>query len=207
MVRIVKKPDVRRAEIIKAARDLFQTRDYEHTTMQDVMDELDIAKGTIYHYFKSKEELLEAVIQDIVDQAVDYMQSVVDNAGGNALEKIQLLVAAGKMAQENDKILEQIHHPGSAGMHVRLLAVTFTKQAPLYAKLFQQGCDEGLFQTETPLESAEFILTAIQFLTDQGISSWSDEDLYRRAKAIPVLIERILNAKPGSFRFLLSQIS
>jgi AcrR family transcriptional regulator len=58
MVRTVKKPDVRKAEILKAARHLFQTKDYESTTMQDVINALGIAKGTIYYYFKSKEDLL-----------------------------------------------------------------------------------------------------------------------------------------------------
>ncbi len=58
MVRTVKDPEVRKTEIIKSARRFFQTRDYDKTTMQDVMVELGIAKGTIYYYFKSKEELL-----------------------------------------------------------------------------------------------------------------------------------------------------
>ena len=59
MARIVKKPEERRQEIIEAARELFQAKDYEKTTMRDVMDKLGIAKGTIYHYFRSKEDLLE----------------------------------------------------------------------------------------------------------------------------------------------------
>jgi AcrR family transcriptional regulator len=203
MVRIVKKPDVRRAEIIKTARNLFQIRDYDKTTMQDVMVELGIAKGTIYHYFKSKEELLEAVIEDIVDEAVVKMQTVIDNATGNVYEKIAKLIEAGRKADENDVMLEVLHHPGNSGMHARLLAATLVKQAPLYARLFQQGCDEGLFQTNTPLETAEFILSAVQFLTDRGIYPWKDEDLMRRAQALPVLLETQLNAKPGSFQFIL----
>ena len=68
MVRTVKKPEIRRQEIIQAAHKIFSTKGYEKTTMKDVMDELEIAKGTIYHYFKSKEDLFEAV----VDQTVDY---------------------------------------------------------------------------------------------------------------------------------------
>ena len=40
------------------------------------------------------------------------------------------------------------------------------KLAPLYGELIKQGCDEGIFHTQTPLESAEFILSGAQFLTD-----------------------------------------
>lgn len=206
MVRIVKKPTERRSDIIQAARHLFQTKDYEKTTMQDVMDTLCIAKGTIYHYFKSKEALLEAVIEDIVDKSIVEMEKVIKNAKGNALERIQFLIEKGNMAKDNANILDHLHRRGNEAMHTRLLAKTLVKQAPLYGKLIEQGCDEGLFHTETPLECAEFILSAIQFLTDLGIYPWSQEDLTRRVQAFPRLIEQQLKAPPGSFQFMLNQM-
>jgi AcrR family transcriptional regulator len=202
MVRIVKKADVRKAEIIQAARSLFQTKDFDNTTMQDVMEVLGIAKGTIYHYFKSKEELLEAVIVDMGDESIERMQAVIQDAQGNALEKFKYLIQAGNISAENDAILEHLHSSGNRDMHVRLLADALLKQAPLYAKLIQQGIDEGIFQTDAPLECAEFILSAIQFMTDEGIYPWSQEDLLRRVQAIPSLIEAQLQAPAGSFQFI-----
>ena len=206
MKRIVKKPTERRAEIIKTARDLFLAKDYDKTTMQDIMDTLDIAKGTIYHYFKSKEALLEAVIEDIVDRSIEQMQTLVKEAKGNALQKMELLSKAGNIAEDNKTMLEQIHKPGNNAMHSRLLGATLLKQAPLYAELIQQGCDEGIFKTQTPLECAEFIISAIQFLTDMGIYPWTPKDLHRRIQAFPKLVEQLLQAPPGSFQFLKLQM-
>jgi AcrR family transcriptional regulator len=54
MKRIVKKPAERRKEIIQAARELFQEKDYDSVTMQGVMEKLNIAKGTIYCHQQSK---------------------------------------------------------------------------------------------------------------------------------------------------------
>ena len=68
MTRIVKKAGERRKEIIRAARKLFRTKEYDKTTMQELMDKLNIAKGTIYHYFSSKEELLDAVVEELVNE-------------------------------------------------------------------------------------------------------------------------------------------
>ena len=206
MTRVVKKFEDRRADIVKAARRLFQTKEYDKTTMQDVMDALGIAKGTIYHYFKSKEALLAAVIEDIVDQNIHQMQMLVKEANGNALEKMKLLVKTGSIAEENKTLLDHLHQPGNDAMHTRLLAATLIKQAPLYAELIQQGCDEGLFTTEAPLECAEFILSGIQFLTDVGIYPWAQKDLSRRILAFPKLIEQQLQAPPGSFQFLAEQM-
>lgn len=201
MVRIVKNASQRRSEIVEAARHLFQTKEYEKATLQDVMDRLGIAKGTIYHYFKSKEELLEAVVDDVVSRQLEAMEALVKKAKGNALQKMKLLIAAGKDATAAS-VLEHLHKKGNEAVHARLLAATLIKQAPLYAKLIQRGCEEGIFRTDTPLECAEFILTAVQFLTDLGIYPWTKEDLARRAKAFPKLLEQQLQAKPGSFKFM-----
>jgi AcrR family transcriptional regulator len=206
MVRIVKKAEVRRQEIVLAARQLFHTKGYEQTTMQDVMDQLGIAKGTIYHYFKSKEELLEAVVENIVEEDLARKQKLMKEAHGNAIERTRILMRAGNMADDHAEIMEGLHNPGNLGMHIRQLAVTLMKQAPLYGDLIQQGCEEGLFQTEHPLECAEFILSAIQFLTDMGIHPWTQEDLIRRAMAFPPIIETLLKAPQGSFQFMLEQI-
>lgn len=205
MARIVKKFADRKADIVKAAGHLFQSKEYDKTTMQDVMEALGVAKGTIYHYFKSKEALLEAVIEDVVDRNMSKMQAIVKEARGNALQKMKLLVATGRVSERNENILEQLHKPGNSGMHCRLLAEILTRQAPLYAEVIQQGCEEGIFKTEAPLECAEFILSGIQFLTDIGIYPWTPEALSRRMLAFPKLIEQQLRAPKGSFDFINEQ--
>jgi AcrR family transcriptional regulator len=206
MTRIVKKPEERRQEIISAARELFQEQQYEKTTMKDVMDKLGIAKGTIYHYFISKEELLEAVVEQTGDEYVAAMQTLLDGTEGNALERFQILIAAGNIAEDEEHLLDQLHRPGNVGMHTRQLAITISKLAPLYASVIQQGCEEGIFQTEYPLECAEFLLSGVQFLTDIGMHPWSEADLIRRVIAFPTIVETQLQAPRGSFSFLAEQI-
>lgn len=206
MARIVKKPAERRQEIIAAARELFQTQDYETTTMRDVMDKLGIAKGTIYHYFRSKEDLLEAVIATMLAENNAHMQDLLAATEGDALAKIRVLITAGNQADDHDALLTDLHRPGNVGMHSRLLARAIEQQAILYANVFQQGVEEGVFTTDHPLECAEFLLAGIQFLTDVGIYPWPQEDLLRRAMAFPALVEAQLQAPAGSFNFLIEEL-
>ncbi len=203
MIRTVKKASERRSDIIAAARFLFQTKEYDKTTMQDVIEMLGIAKGTIYHYFPSKEALLEAVVEDLVNTNIELLQSRIQKMEGNALEKLRVLIKGSNMAEANENILEGLHKPGNEALHTRLLAVTIAKQAPLYAMLIEQGCKEGIFHTEAPLECAEFILAGIQFLIDRGIYAWTQEDVKRRLQAFPRLIEQQLKAAPGSFQSII----
>lgn len=205
MARIVKNPDDRRLEIIRAARELFQTKDYSKTTMQDIMVKLNIAKGTIYHYFSSKEELLEAVVEDLVDQELKRKEELLNSDKVKnlpALEKLKMIISDDSLADENDGILDSLHHPENTEMHTKQLGRYIIKLAPLWASIFRQGCDEGVFNIEHPLECAEFILAGVQFLTDKGFYPWTDSQLGRRISAFTSLLEAQLGALPGSLSFI-----
>lgn len=203
MTRTVKKPDERKQEIISIAAKLFLEKEYEKTTMEDIVKELEIAKGTVYHYFKSKDELLDAVVDSTVESYISDLESVLSKAKGSALERIRMLIQSANVSNEQSEMLQQLHKPGNVALHTRQLAVIFKKMAPLLAQLIDEGCKEGIFKTDFPLEVAEIFLTGIQFLTDSGIYPWTSEEIQRRAKAIPVLIEVQLNAPKGSFDFIM----
>ncbi len=204
MARVVKDAASRREEIVATAGMLFLTNGYDRTTMRDVMDRLQVAKGTIYHYFRSKEELLDAVIADLVEQSTRAMADVLARTTGNGLERLRQLVeqSVAEEALQRREMIEHLHQPANNGMHIRLNAGIVTSQAPLYGVLIEQGCEEGIFKTAYPLESAEFILAAVQFLTDVGFYPWDEEQLARRVAAFPMLIESLLGAPAGSFTFL-----
>ena len=205
MTRIVKKADIRREEIISAARVLFQTRDYEKATMQELIETLNIAKGTLYYYFSSKQELLEAVIENIIDEEFEKKEKLLkffSNGGTGAIEKLKILIEGSDVADENEKILETLHHPENIEMHTKQLGRYIARLAPLWASVLTEGCDEGVFKAEYPLEYAEFILAGIQFLTDPGFYPWSSDQLERRRMAFPFLVETIMGAIEGTFDFL-----
>lgn len=203
MVRIVKKPEERRREIISASRLLFLSQGYDNTTMHDIMMKLKIAKGTTYHYFRSKEELLDAVVEEMVNEYLGVIEKALRECKGNAFEKMRTLVTAGRIVSPSTShMIDALHRSDNREMHARLLAVTIVKLAPFYAQVISQGCEEGSFHVDYPLECAEVLLAGIQFVTDIGCHPWSHEDLERRMQAIPSLIESQLKAPKGAFDFL-----
>jgi len=205
MIRLVKKPDIRRQEIVSASRALFLSQGYDHTTMQDIITKLQIAKGTIYHYFKAKEELLDAVVEDMVSEYVAGIEKALKGQQGNALDKMRVLITAGQIADTQKDTLDKLHASGNRRLHAHLLAVTISKLAPFYARIITQGCEEGLFRVEHPLECAEMLLAGIQFVTDIGFYPWTKGDLKRRFQAIPALFENQLNAPKNTFNFLTNE--
>jgi hypothetical protein len=145
-------------------------------------------------------------VEDIIDEDIAHREALLEATPGNALDRMRVLLTSDSMADEHGQLLNHLHNPSNVGMHTRLMAVAVERQARLFESLIRQGYDEELFDTEHPLECAEFLLAGVQFLTDMGIYPWKEEDLVRRAMAFPELIEAQLNAPEGSFRFRAEQL-
>ena len=199
MTRTVKKPSERHKEIIDLATKLFWEKDYEKTSMNQIVSELGIAKGTVYHYFKSKEELMFAVIEKEVKSYVEMVQEEMKKAPKDAVKKFIYLINLGQKT-ETSKI-DHLHRPGNNILHTRLLARLITEFAPIYAKVIEEGCNEGAFKVKHPLETAELLLSS-SFMVDVGFFPWDERTLERRTKAYPSLIEAQLGASPNTFKNL-----
>lgn len=209
MAKTVKKPDERREEIIQAARELFGSKEYDKATMAELMKTLNIAKGTIYHYFPSKEALLEAVVESLINEELAKKKALVEECRQqqlDAVHTIRKLATEDHMAEEHADILDALHQPGNVVVHARQLGRYLIQLAPIYAAVIRDGCDQGLFQTSHPLECAEFLLAGIQFLTDVGFYPWKNEEIGRRMAAFPSLLEDLLRAPEGSFDFLRERV-
>lgn len=200
--RIVKEPDVRRREIIDTAMKLFLEKGYEQTSTADVMKALAIAKGTIYHYFRSKEDLMQAVVDQMADDFVQRRLEAIEAVEGNAIMKIQALFAREHESASEASAVEHLHADKNVRLHTRLLAVLVEKLAPPFGDLIREGCDEGLFTNEHPRETAEILLAGIQFLTDDGVYPWDAATITRRSHAFPSIVESMLRAPGGSFAWL-----
>src|SRR5438128_3469885 len=91
MTRIVKEKEyaVRRNAILDVAQLLVYTKGYEQMTIQDILDDLQISKGAFYHYFDSKQALLEALIERLLEEIVQHILPIVHDPHLPALEKLQ----------------------------------------------------------------------------------------------------------------------
>ena len=150
MGRIVKAPAERRREIVAMAQKMFLEKEYEATSLNDVVSALGVAKGTIYHYFKSKEELLGAVVANMTTEFLEMVKSKMGEQQGDALAKLKKLSLAVNVASEWQNTVNQLHQPGNMGLHVRLLAALVQGLAPMMAEIIVQGCEEGVFKCSHP---------------------------------------------------------
>ena len=71
--RIVKPPGQRREELLDCAQALFLARGYDNTTINDVIARAGVSKGAFYHYFTSKEAMLEALAERFARRSLEQL--------------------------------------------------------------------------------------------------------------------------------------
>ena len=74
----MKEAEERKKEILDIAEQLFIEKGFDNTSTNDILREIGIARGTLYYYFKSKEEILDAVIDRITNQLVEKSKEIFD---------------------------------------------------------------------------------------------------------------------------------
>jgi AcrR family transcriptional regulator len=206
---------VRREAFLDVAQQLIMTKGYEQMSVQDLLDSLEASRGAFYHYFDSKLELLEAVVDRFADTAMATITPILDDPELPALRKLERVFAgiARFKAEQKEFILalmDVMNSDGNALFREKLRRLSADRLWPILSAVVRQGVDEGFFKTETPDETARVImlmmqsyqdLAAQQFVARQDGSITFDE-VKRTYTAFTRSFERILGLPEGSARLM-----
>ena len=204
MVRIIKTPEVRKKEILMAARELFQTLGYNQTSVNAIIQKAAISKGTFYYYFHSKNEVLSYIAYEIVKEMTKQVKFTANIPEMNALEKMKMLLRGQSDSFDAGyEIVDHLHKPENRELHERINTEIVLEFGPIITKVVEQGNKEGHFNVEKPLETVQFLLAGSVFLFNPNAFAWSKKQIISRTIAMQTTVERALGAKKGSLSFLL----
>lgn len=201
--RIVKDPEVRQAEILKTAGELFKNLGYVNTTVEAIIQQVGIAKGTFYYYFKSKEDILDALVHEMVSQLSEEYKIIADDPKISTMDKMRQMLRGQSYIQEKEsELMESLHRPENRELHERINVEIILKISPIFAQVIEQGRKEFVFNVENPLQTVQFLLAGSQFLLESGLFTWNEEEQMKQVRSMQAIIERSLGTAPGSFSFI-----
>lgn len=197
-MRVVKEAAERRSEILDAAEELFVTKGFDKTSTGDILERVGIARGTLYYHFKSKEEILDAMIGRISENLVARAGGIAGQRNVPVLERLTRMMLAlnvdGDLGQE---ILKQVHKPQNALMHQKMQAGLLAGIVPLLTGLIEEGNAQGICRTDYPREAAEMLLMYSNAAFDALAEDGRDE---KKIAAFIYHSERVLGMPEGSMR-------
>lgn len=206
MKRVVKDPDVRRLEIMQAAEFLFETEGYANTSVEAIIKKVGIAKGTFYYYFKAKQDILEALVEQVGFAMEAHFNSVLELENVSAIQKLKkMLRGRAKKKIVSSAVMKIIHKPENRELQEKLNIQGVKIIAPLMLKIFEQGKKEGVFLTVPSLESIQIILAGTLFTLDSGLFQWSSKKRSAFLKSLQHLFELLVGVKSKTFSFIANE--
>ena len=180
-------------------------------SIQDVLDELEASKGAFYHYFDSKQALLEAVVERFADVAIAELAPVLHDPNLPALRKLEKFFAgiARRKAEQKDLVLAIIeiwNSDGNAIVREKLRRLTVSRMVPLLSAVIEQGTDEGVFHVASPDETAAVFVSLMlgfqELANDYFIARQAGTITFavvqRSVASFTEAFERILGVPKGS---------
>lgn len=198
-MRIVKEAEERKNEILDVAGRLFGEKGYDATSTNDILKEIGIARGTLYYHFKSKEEILDAMIDRMTEQILEKAKSIVKQTDIPVLQRFTMMMLALNISDGSfgHEILKQVHKPQNALMHQKIQEKLLSEVTPLIAALITDGSSQGICQTDYPEEVAEMTFL-YSYTAFDDLMEYSEEEKKKKMAAFIYNLERLLNMEQGS---------
>ncbi len=182
----------RRLGMIKAAKKLFTEKGYDGTTVDDITNELGYNKATFYHHFKTKSDILEAVVDDILSD----MKSAIETfCSGQDLDAVTKLNSWFQLHYDTTtstkKLWLSYYAVNNTALHYRLMKKSIDVFAPLMAEILQEGIEKGQFNAVPPLETAGAILYMFDFVVTEMNKVTAASETERLYDALLSIISQI----------------
>lgn len=201
-MRIVKEAEARREEILDAAEKLFAAKGFDNTSTGDILDAVGIARGTLYYHFKSKEDILDGVIQRITAHLMQAAGRIVRQKELPVLERLtKAILALNVESRIGVEIMEQVHRPQNALMHQKMQATLLAGINPILTELVKEGIGQGIFHTQYPESAVEMtILYANTTFDELNVAGLSPGQQERKIAGFIYNLERLMGMTEGSLQ-------
>ncbi len=202
---------VRREAFLDVAQRLIVTKGYEQMSIQDVLDQLETSRGALYHYFDSKQALLDGVVDRFADDAMATIAPILADPSLPALRKLERALGGIARFKADQKefvlaIMEVWNSDGNALVRERLRRLTASRLIPILSLVIRQGIEQGAISTSSPDDAAMVILHLMQGYQELAMEHFlgrqagtiSFDAVLQSNRAFTEAFERILGIAPGS---------
>ncbi|ESY74644.1 TetR/AcrR family transcriptional regulator [Mesorhizobium sp. M0051] len=215
MARARKAPEIRSAELLDCAQRLFFERGYDNTTVEDIIRAAGLSKGAFYHYFASKEALLEALAARLARDSLAELQPMLDDPSLGPVGRLNALFAGSQrlnveLAPQLRTTFAVLFRPENVVLFHRVDLAARELALPLIADLLKKGSEEDAFDVPDPLAFADMLLQIRLIFrdvmhralrqADQGNIEEAARLLEERLRLYGVAIDRLLKLPDGTIK-------
>ncbi|NYT11327.1 MAG: TetR/AcrR family transcriptional regulator [Methanomassiliicoccales archaeon] len=187
---------------MEVAEELFFIeKDYESTSINEIIGRVGLAKGTFYHYFRSKRDLLNAILERQLNEFEERVDRLAADSNMGTIEKLDALIGLiFDLRSGNIPELDRMVAYKNQVVQENFIMVGVKRARPLLSRIIREGIEEGLFDTNHPEEALSFIISGSRIITESEQDCTAPQ---KKLEAVADFAERILGIEPGIFKEIL----
>ena len=190
----------RKAELIKAAEELFKEKGFENTSVDDIIKRVGVAKGLFYYYFSSKEDMIDILTQRMLNEIESSVVAVIEMKGVSATERfVELLKSQRDVGMRSETVIKYFSVTRNKSLHLELERLAHEILVPAFEVIIKQGIEEGVFDTKYPFETSHMLNMMIHAAMFNLRNDPDLENIKRSLEVVQYLTEKLLGMEPGTF--------
>lgn len=198
----------KRDQILDAFQKLLINDDIKHISVNDIARQAGIGKGSIYYYFNSKDEILNALIKrtyaDVLEMAKELVHETDLSIYARLARITNACVAATReFLKRSESVREKMPSSDriydSAYIHQQFMKHSIVDFKDIYTEIIQQEIDKGTVKVTSAAEIAEIVLIVLTVKIDNTLSPSSDEETTKTLQTLITLLERGTGNEDGAF--------
>lgn len=195
----MKKGEKRKKELLKIGYDMFITQGYENTSVDEIIERAQIAKGTYYYYFESKEQMLEEVIDMMIDSETEKAAQII-KMDIPVPQKIVGIISSMKPSDAEQPIKNALFKQENVLMHYKVRKKLINVVTPILSEVIKEGVEEGIFECDNIPERVKMLLIISDGTFNEG--KFSEQDI----SVFIDMTEKLLGAETGTMGFIYNLI-
>jgi len=205
MARPPQDPQIRIAEILDAAEPLFYANGYHETAISDIVKKMGVAQGTLYYYFKSKEEILEALINRHMSTFTSALKPIISSKNIAPPQKIESVLQAifSTIRYKEGLLFYFLYDDRTLHLLDKLSRQGNQLMAPFLLKIIEEGKQQNYFHFSHPKAALNLIMAIIASLIDSIYEKSPDDLLTCQFKLAEELMAKALGMKEGTIRIVI----
>ena len=197
----------KRERILDAMQELMRTASAQAISVSDIAQKAGIGKGSIYYYFSSKNDIIDAVIERSYSRVLDAGKELAASSHMDAFKKMELIYHACLDSSTELRRQEAIgtfnEQQESAFIHQKFARIIITRLKPILTDIIRQGMEEGTIHCEYPEETAQIVLTVLTITLDNNLIPADQDQIGRILTAFTQMQEKSMDIPAHTLEFVL----
>lgn len=191
--------------ILDALQQLMVDKSIQNISVSDIAAKAGIGKGSIYYYFKSKEDIVDAVIERSYSDAIQKAKELVQNPALDAQTKMEIIFRTcrdSSLELSRQEAGSYMELQQSALLHQQYIYIMIRNLRPILADIIRQGNQEGTITCNSPEEVAEIVLIILTIKFDRYLSNADAAQTQKTLDVFTYMLETSFHIEKGRLDYI-----